>query len=37
LRVGHYRVVFKVVKNEIWILGICHRRDVYQKMMVRAD
>ncbi len=29
LRVGDYRVVFKIVKDEIWILGIRHRRDVY--------
>lgn len=29
LRVGDYRVVFKVVKNEVWIYGIMHRRDVY--------
>jgi mRNA interferase RelE/StbE len=25
LRVGDYRVVFKVVRNEVWILGIIHR------------
>ena len=29
LRVGDYRVVFKVVKNEIWILGTIHRKKVY--------
>lgn len=29
LRVGDYRVVFKVVKNEVWIYGIMDRRDVY--------
>ena len=29
LRVGDYRVVFKVVKSDIWILGIRHRKSVY--------
>ena len=32
LRVGDYRVVFKIVKNEVWILGIIHRRDVYDRI-----
>ena len=35
LRVGDYRVVFKVVENEIWILGIMHRKDVYEKIKKR--
>ncbi|MDI6744893.1 MAG: type II toxin-antitoxin system RelE/ParE family toxin [Thermodesulfovibrionales bacterium] len=29
LRVGDYRVVFKIVKDEVWILGIRHRKGVY--------
>lgn len=29
LRVGDYRVVFKISGDEIWILGIIHRKDVY--------
>lgn len=29
LRVGDYRVVFKIVKDEVWILGIIHRKKVY--------
>ncbi|MBI4686882.1 MAG: type II toxin-antitoxin system RelE/ParE family toxin [Nitrospirae bacterium] len=29
LRVGDYRVVFKISGNEIWILGIIHRKKVY--------
>lgn len=29
LRVGDYRVVFKIVKEEVWILGIIHRKLVY--------
>ena len=30
LRVGDYRVVFKIVKSEVWILGISHRKEIYQ-------
>ncbi len=29
LRVGDYRVVFKIQKIEVLILGILHRKDVY--------
>ncbi|MEI7635666.1 MAG: type II toxin-antitoxin system RelE/ParE family toxin [Syntrophus sp. (in: bacteria)] len=29
LRVGDYRVVFKVIETEVWILGIRHRKSVY--------
>ena len=32
LRVGDYRVVFKVEGKEITILGIRHRKDVYEVM-----
>jgi mRNA interferase RelE/StbE len=32
LRVGDYRVVFRVVGDEITVLGIRHRRDVYKVM-----
>ena len=32
LRVGDYRVVFKVEGDEITILGIRHRRDIYKVM-----
>ena len=35
LRVGDYRVVFRIVKNEVWIFGIMHRRDVYQRIEKR--
>lgn len=32
LRIGDYRAVYKIVENEVWILGIIHRRDVYEKV-----
>jgi mRNA interferase RelE/StbE len=36
LRVGDYRVVFKIVENKIWILGIIHRKEVYEKIERRT-
>ena len=30
LRVGDYRVVFKVIDSGVWILGIRHRKSVYR-------
>ena len=30
LRVGDYRVVFKIASEEVWILGIIHRKKVYE-------
>ncbi len=35
LRVGDYRVVFKVQKQAVLILAIRHRKDVYQYMVDR--
>src|SRR5579884_2375097 len=35
LRVGDVRVVFKIVKNEVYILGIINRRLVYEKIIKR--
>ena len=32
LRVGDYRAVFRVEGNEITVLGIRHRRDIYKVM-----
>ena len=32
LRVGDYRIVFKIVESEVWILGIRHRKWVYLDM-----
>lgn len=31
LRVGDYRVVFKIVREEVWVLGIIHRKRVYKE------
>lgn len=36
LRVGDYRVVFKVVESEVWILGIKHRKTVYMAVSERT-
>jgi mRNA interferase RelE/StbE len=35
LRVGDYRVVFKIGEREILILGICHRKEIYDKIETR--
>jgi mRNA interferase RelE/StbE len=35
LRVGDYRIVFRVEGNEILVLGICHRREAYLLMEKR--
>jgi len=35
LRVGDYRVVFKIVGEEVWVLGIIHRRRVYEEIKKR--
>lgn len=32
LRVGDYRVVYTVIKNEVRIIAIGHRREVYQML-----
>ncbi len=37
LRVGDYRVIFKVVRNEVWILAIIHRREVYERIVRRLS
>ena len=37
LRVGDYRVVLRIEKEVIIILGICHRKDVYQRIEKRKD
>ena len=35
LRVGDYRVVYKVKGNKVWIFAIINRRDVYRKIIKR--
>lgn len=35
MRVGDYRVVFKVIENEVWVLGIINRKDVYGIILKR--
>jgi len=37
LRVGDYRIVLRVEKDIISILGICHRKDVYERIEKRRD
>jgi len=36
LRVGDYRVVFKVVAGEVWIFTILHRSRVYEQATART-
>lgn len=36
LRVGDYRVVFKITGEEVWILGIIHRKKVYDAIEKRV-
>ncbi len=35
MRVGDYRVVFRIDGEEILVLGICHRKEVYPMMEKR--
>ena len=37
LRVGDYRIVFKVSSNSILIFGIIHRKDVYRLIKKRIE
>jgi len=36
LRVGGYRVVFKMSQNDVLILGIIHRKEVYRQIHKRV-
>jgi mRNA interferase RelE/StbE len=36
LRVGDYRVVYKIVGTEVWILAILHRKHVYKDVLPRT-
>ena len=35
LRVGDYRIIYKIENNEVFILGIIHRRKVYSRIFTR--
>ena len=35
LRVGDYRIVYKIEKSTIIILGIRHRKDIYKEVIKR--
>ncbi len=35
LRVGDYRVVYKIVREEVWVLAILHRKRVYEAATAR--
>ena len=35
LRVGDYRVVYKIAGTEVWILGIMYRKQVYEDVLRR--
>ena len=37
LRVGDYRVVFKVSENSVFIFGIIHRKEVYRRIEKRGE
>ena len=37
LRVGDYRVVYKIIGKEVWILGIIHRKRVYEAIKKRFN
>jgi len=35
LRVGNYRIVYKIEKSTIIVLGIRHRKDIYKEVIKR--
>lgn len=35
MRVGDYRIIYKVTKDGVWIFGIIDRRDVYRDIVKR--
>jgi mRNA interferase RelE/StbE len=37
LRVGDYRIIYRIQGKEIFILKIGHRKDVYPKLLVRLS
>jgi mRNA interferase RelE/StbE len=37
LRVGDYRVVYKIMAAEVWIFEIIHRKKVYENVLRRLN
>jgi mRNA interferase RelE/StbE len=37
LRVGDYRIVYRIVKHEVWIYTVINRRDVYSDVANRLS
>ncbi len=37
LRVGSYRIIYKISHENIIVLGIIHRKTVYSKIQTRTD
>lgn len=37
LRVGDYRIIYKIRGSEVWVLGVIDRRDVYEDVMRRLS
>lgn len=35
LRTGDYRVVYKIVESDVFILGILHRKEIYREIKKR--
>ena len=35
LRIGEYRIIYKIVNNEISVLGIMHRKEIYKAIEKR--
>ena len=33
LRTGDYRIVYKIVRQEVWIYAVIHRKNVYDEVM----
>jgi len=37
LRVGDFRIIYRIVKSEVWIYGVINRRDVYEDILKRLS
>ena len=36
-KIGDYQIILQLESEDIWILGICHRKDVYERMEWRIQ